>query len=1097
MIIMANGKNPLFDKNLIKKRIKETVISDSIYQKFLTEINPLIENESLITMNKNMGNEENVRIKVIVPILELLGYDTSKNLNFEESSYRGSIDVSIRASEESRNPDCLIEIKYWKKDLDKLRDIKEKNRYKSDIQQGLTYAVEKGIEWFIITNGFEWRLYKTFITGQIPYNFYEFFDLKLLKSQENFKKFYLLLSKESFSNKIQDSLFSDTVLVKEKVNDEIYGILTEDRTKLFKNIFQNNMDTLDVNKLMETGQKILDRFVFIRFAEDNGLFKEKLLKSYLEKWNNKHQRDKERNPLHIQINDLFYYIMNGSDDIFPYNGGLFEEDTLLENLKVDNEILEAIINSLYYYPDNDTYIDFSEIPLDILGHIYEKYLSLSLIIKEEGTDLILKENSTKEIRKKAGIFYTPKYIVHFIIEQTIKRILEENINKVTEIKILDPACGSGTFLSSAYDILYDTYVEYNKIIKAKSETDLKEDVWKYFEKMEDYKREFNTRILTNNLFGVDLNPESIEITKMSLWFKTIQQNISLDKLENNIKCGNSLIENINFSDNPFKWKEEFGNIYNGRDNQGFDIILGNPPYGAKLSAKEKRYFDKNYELSKIIKNSAILFIEKSFNLLKDGGILGLVLPKSLTFSQRWQLTRNYLLKNSQILEIVDVGKAFSGVKLEQIILICKKIENTEKTYLGKNLESNGKIIANQIPFHLIHKLDAIPMHINSTSLQLFEKISKSNFYFKNISKTFRGLPKKGIAEIEKKKDYEELLHGALIKPFFLKDTEYFVNINSSMLLKLNDKIELLRKPKIISQRIVAHVTNPIDHIYIMSTLDEKGKLNIETIENTILTDNNYNLKYLLGFLNSKLISWYTYYFIFNKAIRTMDFDDYYFGKVPIFPADKNQQATIIKIVEELLDSSKYYGQIKSNFGSEINKYPRIENVTLNYYYQKIPANNKKIKILSNLKGKIENLTIRELNDDIIYAIDYFDENKELQNECEVMILTVDDKYLRKFLIHSIRNVNVGKMSGNILKNILNTPIPLFDKNKGKNSEIIEQFIKNYLDVINEINKTENKIVNLEMRLNSEIYKLYGINQKEIQFIESLIGIESLILHLFP
>ncbi|WP_371804793.1 Eco57I restriction-modification methylase domain-containing protein [Candidatus Lokiarchaeum ossiferum] len=1108
---MPKNSNSLFIPKIIANYIKTIDLSTDSINKL--NDNVLSLKESLITMGKPSGNEENVRVKVIVPVLEFLGFDIAKDIDFESSSKsKGStsksIDVLIKSSNNGKIPKGLIEIKYWKKNLDEYREGKN-NRYRSDVQQGLIYAIENGIQWFIITNGFQWRLYKTHITGHIVYNFYEQFDLNSLKNIQELQKFYLLLSKKSFKENIQDHLFSETELEKEKLNDEIYDILTNCRSKLFKNVLPKNKDILDEKTLLEKGQKLLDRLMFIRFAEDNQLFPKKILRELVDQWRNLASSIKKASPLYIHIKFLFDSIFSGSDEdnIFHYNGGLFEEDKLLEKIVIDDGILLEVVDSFYIYPDGK-YIDFSEIPVDILGHIYEKYLGLSLKIKEEGIDLILKEKVTRKKRKATGIYYTPKYIVNHIIENTILKKLDEDLENLRNIKILDPACGSGAFLSSAYDNLFHYYQEYNEIVqrkgltkettkanlspKAKKEKKLDGsylDLFALGKEMEKYTTEFNKKILSDNLFGVDLNPESVEITKMSLWFKTAQKDVELNSLDHQIKCGNSLISEKKSSSQPFEWEKEFKEIF---DNKGFDIIIGNPPYGAEINKVEKEFYEDNYELSKGYKNTAILFIEKSMNLLKEGGLLGFVLPKSLTFSQRWNPTREFLLSKCQILEIADLGEAFEGVLLEQILIICQKKPRSNLTFNGVDIIDPTKEKQYSIPFSLCQELDCIPIHVNEYALSIYRKVMQHGLKFHNITKTFRGFPKKGFVTESNTGNCEKILHGALIKPYFIKESKYYAIKNSPQLAK--EKEKLLRLPKLITQRIVAHVRTPIDHLYIMSTLDLDGRLNIDTIENTIITDEIYDIRYVLAFLNSKFIAWYTYYFIFNKAVRTMDFDNYYIGKNPIYPANAEKQAVFVKLVDSMIDLTNKYSENQIDFMDEINSYPRNGNVKFEKYYQKIKTKDREILIQSSMKGKINGLNLIESNKGISFWCQI--EDKEVMKKEENIInLTIEDQNLRKFLLHAFNSTNHKFKRGNILKSILDVSIPEFLSDYNQNKIKINTFMSDFLLKYDSQEKIKTEIRDNENKINQNIYNLYNLSEEEQIFIEESIGVDSVVLHL--
>lgn len=795
---MNKNKQHLFNQKLIIDYLS----SIEIPTEKIVDITQNVFNldEKSITMGKTKGNEENVKNKIIVKILNFLGFDEQRDLDFEKSSLRGSIDIAIKLSEKENKPKVLIEVKYWKKDLDKIR---KESKYKSDVQQGLIYALESGIEWFIITNGYEWRFYKTFISGQIVYNFFEDFNLDSLKIENNLKKFYLLFSKESFKKDLQDKFFSETELIKEKINEEIFDILVNSRSELFLNIFKNNKSIIDEKQIMESGQKILDRLVFLRFAEDNNLFSNKPLKKYLNIWNDLPTNMKERNPLYDLIKDLFSYIREGSekDDIFGYDGELFDKDNLLNKLVIDSEVFERIINNLYYYPDGK-YIDFAEIPIDILGHIYEKYLALSLNIKEVDSKLVLKEDLTRKIRKKTGIYYTPKYTVHFILDHTILRVLNESIDILPNLKVVDPACGSGAFLSQAYDLFYLKYGEYNEIISTKTAfVDQSMDMLKYTELSSEYKKNFDTKILTNNIFGVDINPESVEITKMSLWFKTAQKNVPLNKLEANIKCGDSLIEERELSkDKAFDWRTKFPDVF---EEGGFDIVIGNPPY-FKIQKDNPLTKTKDYkEIKMAFVNAAALFINRTTSLLKNGGILGFIVPKQLAFTNSWHKLRKKIFDNFKINFLIDCHKAFEKVLLEQVIIIMQKTrDNRENSIkLGKATGKNI-IIDGEVEQELCRKEDMIFLQFNDIIKSIKEKCEINSNMLGDISEMQLGLginrlKNESVFTKQKTKDSLVLISGNDIQKYYIRDCLYFDKTHPK-LKKYENRIVVPPKLKIVA-----------------------------------------------------------------------------------------------------------------------------------------------------------------------------------------------------------------------------------------------------------------------------------------------------------
>jgi type I restriction-modification system DNA methylase subunit len=1077
---MTKKSNYLFSSKIINNKIEEIEIPQDALENFSKNILSL--EESAITMGKPKGNEENVRVKVVVPILEFLGFDKVHDIDFEKfSKSKGSssksIDIWIKSS---KGANALVEVKYWKKDLDKFREDRG-NRYRSDAQQGLIYAMENGIEWFIITNGFLWRLYKTHISGHVTYNFYEEFTWDTLKEIQTLKKFYLLFSKTSFDKNLQDTLFYKTELEKEKLNDDIYAILTDCRSRLFKDVFPKNKSILNEKTLLEKGQKLLDRFIFIRFAEDNKLFPRNILEEFVNKWKSQPMIVKKTTPLYVYIKALFDSIYNGSkdDEIFAYNGGLFAEDEILEKIKIDNDVLMHVIDQIYKYP-NGMQIDFSEIPVDILGHIYEKYLGLTLMIREEGAELILKEATTKIKRKKTGIYYTPKYIVNFINEHTIMRKLEENIDILPNLKILDPACGSGAFLSGAYDILLLSYKEYNEIVlrkglkkektieKTKKNLHGKEtmNIAALTRELKNLKVNIDTRILSDNLYGVDLNPESVEITKMSLWFKTAQKNVKLNSLEDRIKCGDSLIEENTLSDFAFKWEEKFKEVFKMG---GFDIIIGNPPYFKIQKGNPLQNIDDYKEVRIAGVNAASVFINKSLRLLKENGILGFIVPKQLTYTRAWDKIREKLLHNTTINFLIDCHKAFKGVLLEQVIFIIEKKQPlSNHTIKIGNIEENQIKITGEITQSLCKTDNKIYLDYNSTIHGIRTKIESQSVNLRKIAHVQGGVgvnhlqKKEGVFHTNKIKESDLIvIKGNDIQRYYLRDRFYF-DPKDPLIQKYNARIENPPKKKIVVQRIIAHIR---DHIKITASIDEESSIVYDTVLNIFPNEEN-DLYLILGILNSRLISYYIYKFIYNNAIRSMDFTSGYASLTPILKATKDQNHEVTKIVKELtklnyqlleyndkvqLLFNKYSGAIKTKIVSILNE------------------NFNKLLVKKDKKEEIKDIHV-EIDGDMIFI--------SIKNK-KFLKLQISDSNKRKYLSYYLDTIPCDKLKQEKTKLATLKGITIDDFT---DIQAINRVCQE-LDKIPTKSELKAKIRALEGELNKNIYQYYDLTQKEIDYIE--------------
>jgi hypothetical protein len=1017
-------------------------------------------------------SEADVGSKFILPLLSALGWDVTKIEDVKEQrrTLAGVADYSLLNV--GGTAKIFLELKKFEEDLDNTRRVGGK--VKSYPQMAIDYAWQSRADWAILTNFEEIRLYYSHVRKpeeglifKVRYNDYlTYFDR------------LWLLSKESIVSGLLDTY--EKRRLRRDVDEELLKDLVDCRKLLVANVRKNNSQ-LSKDEINESTQKILDRLMFIRSCED------RLIISAESLWTQFSVRQK------TVIDKSVWKFMMDLKNIFRefdtvYNGQLFAPHPC-EDLRIDNDVLEAILVILYNY-------NFDLVPVDVLGNAYELYIG-TIIKEKEGAlkedELTLVEEPS--VRKKHGIYYTPEYVVDYIVRSTLGELLNncKTVDDVSKIKVLDPACGSGSFLIKAFDVIREWYDSYNKQNQRNATPNTLDAHIHAVPDVED-------KILTDNLYGVDLDPQAVEIAILNLSLRAVKSRKKLPFMGDHIKRGNSLISGTDEEleryfkeelkeEQPFNWQREFVELFEAG---GFDIVIGNPPHGAKLSKEEREFLIEKYQVAKGYKNTASLFIERVTQLMKNEGILGLVIPKSLTFSQKWSVTRDFILQNLQLLEIIDISKAFQDVLLEQIILICRRRTEPIDSYHGTKLLWGEKPETYSIPLSLCKKLDAFPTHVDPTSLAIYKKIMEKSLLLKTISKTFRGLPIQAKASQQKTADSVPLLRGDDIKTYFCFVPDTF--IERKYLDEKHEKSEALRQPKIISQRIVAHVLTPTDHIILMSTLDQEGLLNVDTVENTIITDPKYDAKYVLAFLNSKMISWFAYTFIFNKAVRTMDLDDYYVSKMPIFPANKDEQKLFGESVESLLRLTKQLVESKAEFKEYINRYPRIENTNLEAYYRKAQAQDKQTLAPSNLKGAIKNLEVHVSENWLIFRICFTSDGKE-NKEIDVLKLRIDNEILREFVAQSLLSSRKNLGKGNILAKLLGLPIPRFSKNEERNFQIITEMMRDYQKILGRVVQLKDEISNLEMSIDRRIYDLYNLDENEIGFIESSLGRDSVILRL--
>jgi len=492
----------------------------------------------------------------------------------------------------------------------------------------------------------------------------------------------------------------------------------------------------------------------------------------------------------------------------------------LESLPYKDKIINKVVNRIEQEK-------LTKIKEDTLGVLFEK-----LIREQEKKDL--------------GQFYTPQEIVNYIINFL-------DIKK--DSKILDPTCGCGVFLVTAYN----------------------------------YLKQINPNAL-NNVYGVDLNNSATKIARINLWLRNGQDSNSLNILEKNIKIGNSIVENKFIDKKAFNWKKDFSDILT---NGGFDFIIGNPPY---VTLKNKRDYDINESFFSQIANgstnAASLVIAKSYELLKEGGVMAFVLPKTLIRVNSYSRLREFLLNNSKILHIFDLGTCFKDVRGEQIVLFVQK---TSKKELIENNKVLIRLFENNKEFYVpqktFQKYNTFLMFEDKTYYDLIEKIKGENL--ENVADIFRGLSISPHAQIISKsngKDKVSIIKGNDISKSSFTNG-FFIDIKK--LMSNSSKLEEFQKRKIILQNIFSREAG------ITSVIDEKGNLNFDTVSNVILKNKSYELDYIYGIFNSKLLNFYLMYAVFNKSKLTMHTDKVYLGKIPIKKATKEKQKEIINIVKKM------------------------------------------------------------------------------------------------------------------------------------------------------------------------------------------------------
>lgn len=700
-------------------------------------------------------------------------------------------------------------------------------------QQAFNYKNNQPECKYVITSNFQkLRFY-------IDYsNEFEEFDLFFLK-RDRFEVLYLILQKDNIFAHLPTELKTQTLFHEKKVSEDLYNDYSHFKEKLFINLLKNHPED-DKLLLFKKSQKLLDRFLFILFAEDSGLLPRYSITKVIERFEVLKEHDAYK-PLYTIFKQYFGYMNIGrkgktpSNDIPAYNGGLFYEDLLLNSLTIDDEVLIDDLQKLSIYDFN------TEVDVNILGHIFEHSLNEIENVTAEIEGTVSDQKRTK--RKKDGVFYTPKYITTYIVANTVGTLciekrreldieeiefdasiqnkdgklskkgqklfktLEQYKKWLIGLKIVDPACGSGAFLNQALIFLIEEHEKIDDIIAELTNSPL---------------RLFDTdkNILENNLFGVDINEESVEIAQLSLWLRTARKGRKLSKLNNNIKCGNSL------RTDEFDWDKEFPDIMK---NGGFDIVIGNPPYIKEATNKsafnglhEHICYQGKMDLWYFFGALAVEIVKK------DSGLIGYIAPNNWITNDGASNFRNYIVEKGKIKQFIDFGdfKVFDSAGIQTMIYIMKRTDDNLKYNLEYSKVLNSKIKHEDAQLFLEKVVDEKyeyfksgfdkktqvnePINfINSELNEIIERISdKENFK----------LGKKEIASgIDLLQDFVNKKHKEVIEGVEIGDGIFNLSQEEYQSLNLSPTEKQLVKPFYTTNELRRYYGNPKNQFWIIYT----------------------------------------------------------------------------------------------------------------------------------------------------------------------------------------------------------------------------------------------------------------------------------------
>lgn len=956
-------------------------------------------------------NETLIRVEFINPFWEALGWDVNNRAGYA-LSFRDVIhEDDIKVGGSTKAPDYSFRIggrrMFFLEAKKPAIDLKHNPEPAFQLRR---YAYSARLPVSMLSDFEELSIYDTRIkpaisdkahTGRMHYySFTEYVD--------KWDEIEATLSKEAVLRGDFNRFIEDRQAKRPgaELDRDFLASLDEWRMLLARNIALRNPN-LSERELNFAVQMTIDRLIFLRMAEDRGIETYGTLQALQ---NGEHA--------YKRLVEICYR----ADE--RYNSGLFHfdekdgehPDSITPGLDLDDKVLKDIIRNVYY----PCPYEFREFPVEVLGHAYEQFLGKRISLTS-GHRARIEEKP--EVRKAGGVYYTPQYIVDYIVEHTVGELVKDKTPKqVSELRIVDPACGSGSFLLGAFQYLMDWHLtsyqaEYARTGQVpaspppKGKRRRKSDPQAIFQGAEDewyLTTAEKKRILLNNIYGVDIDANAVEVTKLSLLLKVLEHENSetlnrqlglwheraLPNLSGNIKCGNSLIgpdyydnqQSVLFDEeelhrvNAFDWQAEFAEVF---AQGGFDAVIGNPPYIRIQSMKEwapteVEFYKKKYKsASKGNYDIYVVFIEKGLDLLNKNGLLGFILPHKFFNAKYGEGIRKIVTDYGHLSRIVHFGdqQVFQGATTYTCLLFLRKYKTHKFEFIKipnlKDWRENQKEITGLI--NLVKCNSAEWNFFVGQGSEIFEKLSDFKLTLSHVSKIFvgvqtsadpvfvlkyQGIGPNGYKVFSKalKEEFEieeevtkSLLKGSEIHTYHIdnpdnliifpyhvidekailfsqKELENEYPLTWEYLLKVRKKLESreggkwkiaewwqfgrnqniaeMGKRKIINQVLAKRASFTLDENadYCFVGGGNAGGYGVQ-LKDSI----NYDDRFLLGLLNSKLLDWYL------KKISTTfrgGFFSYarrFIEKLPICeldfenPADKAAHDRLVELVQQMLE----------------------------------------------------------------------------------------------------------------------------------------------------------------------------------------------------
>ena len=808
-----------------------------------------------------------------------------------------------------------------------LKDHKTPDLTSIELQAFGYKSKHKDTRLVIISNFEKLRLY---IDNAVEFREWDIFHMTL----EEFRELYLCLAWQQVEQGVVLRMKQESVSNEDQITKALYKDYSQFKRALFADILKQNPTPEGKDEkewqllLFKKTQKLLDRLLFIFFAEDCFLLQPNSMVQIIDKWQQLKDLDAYV-PLYERIKQYFGYLDKGHVgkpfDVFAYNGGLFKADDVLDNLIISDDILAEHTRRLSAY-------DFeSDVDVNILGHIFEN--SLSEI--EEVTQQINNGQAPQTSkRKQDGVFYTPQYITKYIVENTVGRLCEEKKKQLNivedeylsdqrrqlqtkkrlleqlqqyrkwllEITILDPACGSGAFLNAALQFLM---TEHKRIDEMEAKVTGSAIVF----------QDVENSILEHNLYGVDINEESVEIAQLALWLRTAKPHRKLNSLNENIKCGNSLISDPAIAgDKAFDWQKEFPKVF---ERGGFDVVIGNPPYVNIvniLDERQRKYYQRTYKTVKNKSDLYSIFTEKSSELLKSNGLLGFIFSNSWMGTDSFSAFRSFLANDVKVTKLVKLPTdVFAEATVTTILCFYTNKKPSINDVIELEEYTNNEFVSKGFGLPYKQIMESPNTSFSFERVIVLDKVD--TIKLGEIASFSLGIKtsddKRFVFEKKKDDDCFLFLRGRNIKRWNNPQNDEWLWYKPELISEKPGGRPRIFENFVVDKKIVIQdMATEIN-----ATIDTNKYLCNDKVNIIFETDRNYQMEYLVALLNSALVNiWFKKIYTSGLEIKINQL-----RTIPVPTISLSEQQPFVSQANTMLSLNSQLQEKRSRFLRRLNE----------------------------------------------------------------------------------------------------------------------------------------------------------------------------------